>query len=100
MLREADAWADWPPILFVRDLQQVLHYRDPSAVRRAMHRGDLGPITRVGRRLAVLRESLIDHLRDQESQTVTPPRPMGSESARAYREALFGDQQGRGRRAS
>ena len=97
MPRDADSWADWPPILYVPDLRRLLHYRDPSAVRRAMHRGDLGPVTRVGRRLAVLRESLIDHLRARESLPEISVKPEGSDR---YRDLLFGDRNRRQRHAS
>ena len=56
-------------ILFVSDLAQVLQLT-PGAIRKMLHRGELGPYFYIGRRLAVRRESLIATLKARE---ITPP---------------------------
>lgn len=47
-----------PEILFIPDLALALQVSPPTA-RQAVVRGDCGPYFRVGRRLAVLRESFL-----------------------------------------
>lgn len=71
--------ADLPEILFVQDLCAVLGGISPSAVRRAVHRGECGPFIEIGRRLAVLRDSFLSALRAREV-TVGPAtaRPVPS----------------------
>ena len=55
-----------PEILFVPDVRLALGYRSETAARRAIVSGTCGPYLRLGRRLAVRRESLLQSLADQE----------------------------------
>ena len=58
-----------PEVLFVPDLALALGLSE-SAARRAILRGDCGPFLRMGRRLAVLRESFLTAL---ETRQVSAP---------------------------
>jgi len=62
---EAVTRAALPEILFVPDITLALRIR-ASAARKAILRGDCGPYLRLGRRLAVRRESFMAALADRE----------------------------------
>jgi len=51
----------WPRLLFPADLALVFRVSEETAARW-LRKGRLGPVIRVGRRLAVLKESLVQHL--------------------------------------
>lgn len=57
-----------PEILFVPDLALALGGVSHRSARRAVLHGDCGPFLRIGRRLAVRRESLLEALRAREIQ--------------------------------
>lgn len=61
--------AVWPELLFAPDVALALGLRTASAARRAILAGRLGPHVRIGRRLAVRRDSVVAHLRAQERRT-------------------------------
>lgn len=61
---EEVARACLPEILLVRDVAVALQLT-PSGARQAIRRGDCGPYTRIGRRLAVLRESFLLSITDR-----------------------------------
>lgn len=63
-----------PQILFVHDIGLALQI-SPSGARRAILRGECGPYLRVGRRLAVLRESFLTTLAKRSVATLQP-RPL------------------------
>ena len=54
-----------PEVMFVPDLALVLG-RSHNATREAMQRGECGPVTYVGRRIAVLRSSWLRTLAERE----------------------------------
>jgi len=54
-----------PEVMFVADLALALRVGE-SAARRALLRGECGPYLRIGRRLAVLRESFLASLAARE----------------------------------
>ena len=56
-----------PEILFTPDLALALGGISESAARRIVLRGDCGPHVRIGRRLAVRRESLLDAFAERET---------------------------------
>jgi len=60
-----------PEILFVLDIG-LAYGLTPSAARKAILRGDCGPYFRIGRRLAVRRESFLAALREQEIDPRSP----------------------------
>jgi hypothetical protein len=65
-----------PEVLFVPDLSMVLGGLTFSATRRAVLRGDCGPFLRIGRRIAVRREALLDALAAREVDPAAgPPTP-------------------------
>jgi len=51
-----------PEVLLAPDVSQLMGGVTDSAARRAILRGAFGPYVRIGRRLAVLRSSLLSHL--------------------------------------
>ncbi len=61
-----------PEILFVPDVGLVYGLTD-SAARKAILRGDCGPYVRIGRRLAVRRESFLAAL---EANEIDPRSPL------------------------
>ena len=75
ILREAVLNSLLPPVLFVRDIARVLGL-SRSGARKAVLRGDCGAYTRVGKRLAVSRQSFEAALRRcPASGAVTEPKP-------------------------
>ena len=60
-----------PELLFVPDIALALGVK-PSAARKAVVRGECGRFLRIGRRLAVRRDSFMDALAERE---VAPPKP-------------------------
>jgi hypothetical protein len=64
-----------PEVLLVPDLAAVLGGLTPSATRRAVLRGDFGPFVRIGRRLAVRREALLDALAARELDPAATHHP-------------------------
>lgn len=54
-----------PQVMFVRDIGLALQL-GPDAARRAILRGDCGPFFRVGRRLALRRDSFLAALASRE----------------------------------
>lgn len=60
-----------PEIMFCPDLGLALGGITPSAARRAVLRGECGPYLRLGRRIAVRRESFLAALAERE-QEATP----------------------------
>jgi len=90
-----------PEILFVPDVGLAFGLV-LSAARKAILRGDCGPYLRIGRRLAVRRESFLAALRGQEIDPRTPQRPIAvlrrgaSSRARSRRGALGSDESGEG----
>lgn len=66
-----------PQILFVPDVAVALQV-GKDAARRAILRGECGPYLRVGRRLAVLKESFLAALASRQ----TGPGPRRIEGAR------------------
>jgi hypothetical protein len=61
-----------PEVLFVPDLASALQLT-PVSTRRAVLRGDCGPYFRVGRRLAVLRESFLNSLARRQVHVLAGP---------------------------
>jgi hypothetical protein len=61
-----------PEVLFTPDIRAALRLATDGAARRAVRRGDCGPYLRLGRRLAVRRESF---LRALASREIDPARP-------------------------
>jgi len=55
-----------PQVMFVRDIGLALQL-GPDAARRAILRGECGPFIRVGRRLAVLRDSFLASLAKRQT---------------------------------
>ena len=80
--RDQVARAALPEVLFVLDIALILGVKR-SAARKAIRRGDCGPYLRLGRRLAVLRESLLEALREREVRPrqlrALPPGRRGEE---------------------
>jgi excisionase family DNA binding protein len=66
-----------PEIMLVSDLAAALGLSQ-AAVRRAIHRGELGPWCRIGRRIAVRREALLEALEARETTPVPTPRTGGA----------------------
>lgn len=66
--------AIWPELMFSGDVALALNLRSESAARRAIHSGRCGPFLRIGRRLAVRRDSLLDALAARE---IRPPVDVG-----------------------
>ena len=60
-----------PEILFIPDVAVALSVSE-SAARRAVLRGDCGPYLRIGRRLAVRRDSFLAALQLREISPATP----------------------------
>ena len=60
-----------PEILFIPDIALAL-LASESTARRAVLRGDCGPYLRIGRRLAVRRDSFLEAL---ETREIDPIRP-------------------------
>lgn len=74
----AVAWACLPEVLLVRDVALALGLT-ASGARQAIHRGECGPHFRIGRKLAILRESFIHALSKKAmSFRVLPPTLGGS----------------------
>ena len=64
-----------PEILFIPDLSLAIGVTE-SAARKAVLRGECGPFVRIGRRLAVLRESFLAALAEREEKPIArKPRP-------------------------
>ena len=63
-----------PEILFVPDVAIALGVMD-SAARKTIVRGEIGPYFRIGRRLAVRRESFLAALAEREVIPERPPAP-------------------------
>ena len=57
-----------PELMLVEDVPIALRVT-PATARRALLHGDCGPVLRIGRRLAVLREAFLAHLKGQEATT-------------------------------
>jgi len=62
-----------PEVMFVPDVALALAVK-PSAARKAILRGDCGPYLRLGRRLAVRRESFLATLAAREVLPECPTR--------------------------
>lgn len=62
-----------PEVMFVEDVAIALLVQ-PDAARRAVLRGDCGPYFRLGRRMAVLRESFLAALAKREEAHCDPQR--------------------------
>ena len=65
-----------PEILAIEDLARALHVSRKTARRKATS-GQLGPWTRIGRRIYITRETLMDTLA-RPSTVPTAPRPSPS----------------------
>ena len=63
--RDAVTRAALPEVMFIPDVALALRAGEDAA-RRAVLRGDCGPYIRVGRRLAVLRESFLQAMVDRQ----------------------------------
>jgi hypothetical protein len=74
-----------PEILFTPDLALALGGITPSAARRAVLRGDCGPYLRIGRRIAVRRESLLAALAEREMGAALEPDEGEPEAPRRFR---------------
>ena len=57
-----------PPWLGTPDVRAAFGFKTDSGARQAITRGDFGPYIRRGRRLYLLRESVLAHLRSQQVQ--------------------------------
>ncbi len=94
-VQEAIQRAFLPPILFVPHIAEVFGI-GASAARKVIQRGDCGPFFRVGRRLAIRRESFVAALQAREFDPVrvrlgivrgrAPSRPVASERDAAANE--------------
>jgi hypothetical protein len=56
-------------LLFVEDLARMFRIELP-AVRKRLRLGQFGPFLRVGKRMAVLRSSLVKYLQDSQIEIV------------------------------
>lgn len=61
-----------PEVLFVEDLAEVLQV-SPAGARRLLRSGECGPHARLGRRLYVLRTTLIQALEDRARNWANAP---------------------------
>jgi hypothetical protein len=61
-----------PEVLLIPDLAAVLGVGE-SAARKAVLRGGCGPFVRLGRRIAVRRESFLAHLAEVETRPYVNP---------------------------
>lgn len=68
-----------PPWLTPADVRAAFRLRTESGARKAILRGDFGPYVRRGRRLYVLKESLLAHLHAQRVDPLAG-RAEGSQS--------------------
>lgn len=73
-----------PEVMFVPDIALALRC-GPSTARTALRAGACGPTIRLGRRIAVLRESFLDALRDR-ARPGSPLRALRDEVQSASRE--------------
>lgn len=69
-----------PEVLFLPDLAIALGLQSASAARRALLRGDCGPYLRIGRRLAIRREALLQSLAAREVHPLPRSPGPGQES--------------------
>lgn len=65
-----------PEVMLAEDVAAVLDLT-PSGARRAIRRGECGPYLRIGRRLAMLRESFLRSLtrRQRPTSSLLPLQP-------------------------
>ena len=79
---------DLPCIIFTEDIARIFR-KSVSAARDGIKRHEYGPYFREGRRLAVLRDTLLRHLRDKEIPVPdVPRRPAGTERTQKYAERI------------
>ncbi len=76
---EPIARAILPEVMFVPDIALALRVGENTA-RKAVLRGDLGPFLRLGRRVAVLRESFLAAL-ERRQEVPRPHLVQGDERA-------------------
>lgn len=62
-----------PELILLADLVAASLFVSISGARRAVLRGDLGPYTKLGRRLVLRRDSLLEALEAREVRPRDPP---------------------------
>lgn len=67
-----------PELMLVEDVALALRVT-PATARRFLVRGDLGPIIRLGRGIAVLRESFLATLKDRQGLSADAPDGVGGD---------------------